>query len=69
MFGDVDPPEAALAIASLLDGLMVQVRLDDSLSPERMVEVAVLVAERLLECELQRPPLLSVEEMLPGVEA
>ena len=34
-----------------------------------MVEVAVLVAERLLECELPRPPLLSVEEMLAGVEA
>ena len=31
VFGDVDPPEAALAIASLLDGLTVQVRLDDSL--------------------------------------
>ena len=28
-FGDVDPAEAALAIASLLDGLTVQVRLGD----------------------------------------
>ena len=37
--------------------------------PEQMVEVAVLVAERLLECELPRPPLLSVEEMLAGAEA
>jgi AcrR family transcriptional regulator len=68
-FGDADPSEAALAIASLLDGLTVQVRLGDGLSPEAMVEVAALVAERLLDCELPRPPLVSVEEMVAGVEA
>ncbi len=69
VFADVPAAQAALAIASLLDGLTVQVRLGDSLSAERMVEVAVLAAERLLECELSRPPLLSVGEMLAGVEA
>ena len=63
------PAEAALAIASLLDGLTVQVRLGESLSPEAMVEVAALVAERLLDCELPRPPLVSVEEMVAGVES
>lgn len=69
VFGEVGAGEAALAIASLLDGLTVQVRLGESLSSQSMVEVAALVAERLLDCELPRPPLVSVEEMLPGVEA
>jgi len=68
-FGGGDPAGAALAIASLLDGLTVQVRLGERLSPESMVEVAALVAERLLECELPRPPLVSVEEMVTGVRA
>ncbi len=67
-FGGVDPTEAALAIASLLDGLTVQVRLGESLSPGAMVEVAALVAGRLLDCELPRPPLVSIEEMVAGVE-
>ena len=66
-FGGVDPTEAALAIASLLDGLTVQVRLGESLSPEAMVEVAALVAGRLLDCGLPRPPLVSIEEMVAGV--
>ncbi len=69
VFGGVDAAEAALAIASLLDGLTVQVRLGETLSSRSMVEVAVLVAERLLECELPRPSLVSVGEMLAGVEA
>ena len=69
VFGALDAAEAALAIASLLDGLTVQVRLGESLTSRSMVEVAVLVAERLLECELPRPPLVSVGEMLAGAEA
>lgn len=68
VFAAVDPAAAALAIASLLDGLTVQVRLDATISAERMVEVAGLVAERLLQCELPRGPLVSVEEMLAGVD-
>jgi AcrR family transcriptional regulator len=68
-FGGADPTEAALAIASLLDGLTVQVRLGESLSPEAMVDVAALVAGRLLDCELPRPPLASIEKMVAGVEA
>jgi AcrR family transcriptional regulator len=67
-FGVVDAGQAALAIASLLDGLTVQVRLGESLSPESMVETAALVAERLLDCELPRPPLVRVEEMVGGAE-
>jgi AcrR family transcriptional regulator len=67
-FGPSDAKEVALAIASLLDGLTVQVRLGESPSAEEMVEVAVLVAELLLECELIRPPLASVESMLAGAE-
>jgi AcrR family transcriptional regulator len=69
VFGGVDAAEAALALASLLDGLTVQVRLGESLTSHSMVEVAVLVAERLLDCELPRPPLVSVGEMVAGVEA
>jgi AcrR family transcriptional regulator len=68
-FADVDAEDAALAIASLLDGLMVQVRLDECTTAERMVEVAVLVTGRLLGCDLPRQPLVSVEEMLAGIEA
>src|SRR5262245_16225332 len=58
-FGPVDAAEAALAIASLLDGLTVQVRLDPGLAAERMVEIATLVAGRLLDCGLSPSPLLS----------
>ncbi len=68
-FGVVDAEEAALAIASLLDGLTVQVRLDQRMSAERMVEVAASVVERLLECSLPSQPLLSTEEMRAGVGA
>jgi len=69
VFGVVDAEDAALAIASLLDGLTVQVRLDERVSAERMVEVAASVVERLLECSLPSQPLLSAEEMRPGVGA
>jgi AcrR family transcriptional regulator len=69
VFGTVEAADAALALASLLDGLTVQVRLGETISPERMVEIAALVAERLLDCELPRLPLVSVEEMLTGAEA
>ena len=67
-FSDVDPGQAALTIASLLDGLTVQVRLGETLSPEGMVEAAALVAERLLDCELPRPALDNAGEMLAGVD-
>ena len=69
VFGVVDAEDAALAIASLLDGLTVQVRLDERVSAERMVEVAASVVERLLECSLPSQPLLSAEEMRAGVGA
>jgi AcrR family transcriptional regulator len=68
-FGDGDPAEAALAIASLLDGLTVQVRLDESFAAERMVEVATAVVERLLGCRLPSQPLLSAEEIRAEVGA
>ena len=69
VFGALDAEEAALAIASLLDGLTVQARLDERTSAERMVEVATSVVERLLECSLPEQPLLSAEEMRAEVEA
>jgi AcrR family transcriptional regulator len=55
-FAAVNPREAAIVIASVLDGLAVQTTLGDpSVSAERMGELAIRVAELLLECEL--PPL------------
>jgi AcrR family transcriptional regulator len=69
VFAAVDAEEATLAIASLLDGLTVQVLLDERMSAERMVEVATSVAERLLERSLPSQPLFSAEEMSEGVGA
>jgi AcrR family transcriptional regulator len=68
-FGGLGAEEAALTIASLLDGLTVQVRLDRGMPPERMVEVATRAVERLLDCSLPTQPLLSAEEMGVGAEA
>lgn len=52
-FGAVDPAEAALAIAALIDGLTVQVALGDpEISARRLAQTATASAERLLECEL-----------------
>jgi AcrR family transcriptional regulator len=52
-FGDADPDDAALVLASLIDGLAVQVTLGDpAVTKERMLERAVEIAESLLDCEL-----------------
>lgn len=63
VFAALDAEEAALVIASLLDGLTVQVLLDQRTSAERMVALAASVVERLLECSLPSQPLLSAEEI------
>jgi AcrR family transcriptional regulator len=53
-FGAIDPAEAGLAIASLIDGLTVQVALGDPEVSKRRMRAAVLSgAGRLLECELE----------------
>jgi AcrR family transcriptional regulator len=53
-FAGIDPDQAATILAALLDGLAVQVTLgDDAVTPERMREAALRVAEALLECELE----------------
>jgi AcrR family transcriptional regulator len=55
-FAEVDPDDAAAIIASVLDGLAVQVTLGDSgVSAQRMRDLAVDTAELVLGCEL--PPL------------
>ncbi|HEY8000385.1 MAG TPA: TetR/AcrR family transcriptional regulator [Solirubrobacterales bacterium] len=52
-FGGPDPERAALELASLIDGLAVQVVLDDRLvSPEVMRSTCIEVAQRLLGVEL-----------------
>jgi AcrR family transcriptional regulator len=52
-FGPVDPDDIAAALASMLDGLAVQVTLrDPAISAERMRDLAVQSAELLLGCEL-----------------
>jgi AcrR family transcriptional regulator len=53
-FGAVDPEEFAVLLASLLDGLAVQIALqDDEVPPERVRELALKLAERELGCELR----------------
>ena len=55
-FAGVDGDDAAAIIASLLDGLAIQVTVGDpGFRPERMWELAVKAAELILGCEL--PPL------------
>jgi AcrR family transcriptional regulator len=52
-FGACDPEEFAVVLASLLDGLSVQIALRDSeVRPERVRELALKLAERELGCEL-----------------
>jgi AcrR family transcriptional regulator len=52
-FGDADPDDVALVLASLIDGLAVQVTLEDPDVPkERMLSRALDMAESLLGCEL-----------------
>jgi len=56
-FGGPAPPEAAATLACLLDGLAVQRTLGDPEMPrERMSELALAVAERLLDCPLRPSP-------------
>jgi BetI-type transcriptional repressor, C-terminal len=52
-FGKADPDDVALVLASLIDGLAVQVTLGDpAVSKERMLARALEIAESLLDCEL-----------------
>ena len=52
-FGAIDPAEAALAIAALIDGLTVQVALGDpEVSKQRLHRAVMASAGRLLDCEL-----------------
>ncbi len=52
-FGEVDGEDAAAMIASLLDGLAVQVTMGDpGFGPERMRDLAIRAAELILDCEL-----------------
>ena len=52
-FGEADPDDVALVLASLIDGLAVQVTLGDpAVTEERMLARALDIAESLLGCEL-----------------
>jgi AcrR family transcriptional regulator len=52
-FGPADADEFAVLLASLLDGLAVQIALRDmEVTPDRVRELAVKLAERELGCEL-----------------
>ena len=52
-FGPADPEEFAVLLASLLDGLAVQIALRDTeVTPARVRELALKLAERELGCEL-----------------
>jgi len=52
-FGPADPEEFAVLLAALLDGLAVQIALRDlEVTPDRVRELAVKLAERELGCEL-----------------
>jgi AcrR family transcriptional regulator len=52
-FGPADPEEFAVLLAALLDGLSVQIALRDAeVTPDRVRELAVKLAERELGCEL-----------------
>jgi AcrR family transcriptional regulator len=52
-FGPADADEVAVLLASLLDGLSVQIALNDTeVTPARVRELAVRLAERELDCVL-----------------
>ena len=52
-FGPADPERFAVLLASLLDGLAVQIALRDmEVTPDRVRELALELAERELGCEL-----------------
>jgi AcrR family transcriptional regulator len=54
-FGEADADDVALVLASLIDGLAVQVTLGDPDVPkERMLALVVDMAERLADTELRR---------------
>jgi AcrR family transcriptional regulator len=56
-FGGVHPEPAAAVLGALMDGLAVQVSLEDPEMPQRqMAALARGVADRLLECELPSAP-------------
>ena len=58
-FGDADADEAALLLASLLDGLAVQATLHDpDVARERMLTICVSTAETLLHADLSARPAL-----------
>lgn len=51
--GPADPEEFAVLLAALLDGMAVQIALRDAeVTPERVRDLAVKLAERELGCEL-----------------
>jgi AcrR family transcriptional regulator len=51
-FGPADPEEFAVLLAALLDGLAVQIALRDmEVTPDRVRELALKLAERELGCE------------------
>jgi AcrR family transcriptional regulator len=53
-FGAVDPDDAAVTLASLIDGLAVQDAFGDpAVADGRMRQLAIRTAELLLECELE----------------
>jgi AcrR family transcriptional regulator len=55
-FGAADPREFAVLLASLLDGLSVQIALKDAeVTPQRVRELTLVLAERELDCELRAP--------------
>ena len=52
-FGPADPEEFAVLLAALLDGLAVQIALrDPEVTPDRVRELALKLAERELGCGL-----------------
>jgi AcrR family transcriptional regulator len=55
-FGPADPERFAVLMGSLLDGLSVQIALRDTeVTPARVRELAVTLAERELGCRLPEP--------------
>jgi AcrR family transcriptional regulator len=53
-FGSADPEIFAMLLASLLDGLAVQIALGDTdVTPERAEQLSLALAERELNCELR----------------
>ena len=69
-FGDCDAGEVAATLAALLDGLAVQVSLNDpEMPPERMMAIARRVAEAELGAELPAAPEVGDAESAEAVAA